>query len=104
MLLSVSATVGGALMMPAIDYRSTLDVPLGAILSLYKVKGWSAAKRPGLLHKALVNSETLISARNGLVGLDWQTRSPKRLVAYYPERLLRADELWRRVSVCAADE
>jgi GNAT superfamily N-acetyltransferase len=75
--------------MQAIDYRSTRDIPLGDVLSLYKANGWSAADKPGQLHKALINSETLISAWDGktLVGLG-NAISDGHLVVYYPHLLV----------------
>jgi|SRR5215467_14428381 len=75
--------------MPDIDYRSTHDVPLDGVLLLYKANGWSAAEKPELLHKALINSETLISAWDGgtLVGLG-NAVSDGHLVVYYPHLLV----------------
>jgi hypothetical protein len=93
MLLSVARAVGGALNDAC--HRLPLDPRCPACR-------WSAAERPELLHKAFVDSETLISARDGLVGLA-NAIFAERLVVYYPERWLRAD-LWRRVGITAADE
>jgi GNAT superfamily N-acetyltransferase len=57
--------------MQGIDYRSTGEISLRDILELYKANKWYAAEKPELLHKALLGSETLISAWDGetLVGL-----------------------------------
>jgi GNAT superfamily N-acetyltransferase len=76
-------------MTQTIDYRTTRNVPLGGILSLYKANGWSAAEKPDLLLKALVNSETLISAWDAdtLVGLG-NAISDGHLVVYYPHLLV----------------
>jgi GNAT superfamily N-acetyltransferase len=73
----------------AIDYRSTHDIPLDGVLTLYKANGWSAAEKPELLHKALLNSETLISAWDGqtLAGLG-NAISDGYLVVYYPHLLV----------------
>jgi GNAT superfamily N-acetyltransferase len=75
--------------MPDIDYRSTHDVPLDGVLLLYKANGWSAAEKPKLLHKALINSEALISAWDGgtLVGLG-NAISDGHMVVYYPHLLV----------------
>jgi GNAT superfamily N-acetyltransferase len=80
---------GEQMEMQAIDYRSTHDVPLEDVLILYKANGWSAAEKPELLHKALLNSETLISAWDGktLVGLG-NAISDGHLVVYYPHLLV----------------
>jgi hypothetical protein len=80
---------GEALEMQTVDYRSTRDIPLGDVLALYKANGWSAAEKPEALHKALVNSETLISAWDGeaLVGLG-NAISDGHLVVYYPHLIV----------------
>jgi GNAT superfamily N-acetyltransferase len=81
--------MGGHLEMPMLDYRSTRDVPLSDVLLIYRANGWSAAEKPELLHKALLNSETLISAWDGkkLVGLG-NAISDGHLVVYYPHLLV----------------
>jgi GNAT superfamily N-acetyltransferase len=75
--------------MQAIEYRSTRDISLNGLLSLYKANGWSAADKPDLLRKALLNSETLISAWDveTLVGLG-NAISDGHLVVYYPHLLV----------------
>jgi GNAT superfamily N-acetyltransferase len=75
--------------MRPIDYRSTHAIPLDDIVTLYKANGWSAAQKPEQLHKALLNSETLISAWDGdsLVGLG-NAISDGHLVVYYPHLLV----------------
>jgi len=72
-----------------LDYRSTRDIPLSDVLLIYRANGWSAAEKPELLHKALLNSETLISAWDGkkLVGLG-NAISDGHLVVYYPHLLV----------------
>jgi len=75
--------------MQAIEYRSTRDISLNGLLTLYKANGWSAADKPDLLRKALLNSETLISAWDveTLVGLG-NAISDGHLVVYYPHLLV----------------
>ena len=75
--------------MRTIDYRSDRDIPLDGVLKLYRANGWSAAGKPEPLHKALVNSETVISAWDGetLVGLG-NAISDGHLVVYYPHLLV----------------
>jgi GNAT superfamily N-acetyltransferase len=73
----------------SINYRATRDLPLEQILALYKANHWSSAEKPDLLHKALTNSETLISAWDGetLVGLG-NAISDGFLVVYYPHLIV----------------
>jgi GNAT superfamily N-acetyltransferase len=75
--------------MRMLDYRSTRDIPLSDVLLIYRANGWPAAEKPELLHKALLNSETLISAWDGekLVGLG-NAISDGYLVVYYPHLLV----------------
>jgi GNAT superfamily N-acetyltransferase len=75
--------------MQAIEYRSTRDISLNGLLSLYKANGWSAADKPDLLRRALLSSETLISAWDveTLVGLG-NAISDGHLVVYYPHLLV----------------
>lgn len=75
--------------MQDIAYRSTRDIPLDDVLALYRANAWSSAGKPTLLHKALGNSETVISAWSGatLVGLG-NAISDGYLVVYYPHLLV----------------
>jgi len=75
--------------MGSIDYRSTRDIPIGHVLSLYKANAWSAVEKPQLLHKGLLNSESLVSAWDGdkLVGIG-NAISDGHLVVYYPHLLV----------------
>ena len=59
------------------------------ILDLYRQNKWSSADRPDKLLKALENSHSLISAREGdkLVGLA-NSISDGYLVVYYPHLLI----------------
>lgn len=62
------------------------------ILALYAALDWSAAKKPELLYKALLNSDQLISAWDGekLVGLG-NAITDGYLVVYYPHMLIHPD-------------
>lgn len=75
--------------MTDLDYRSSRDLPLNEVLTLYRANGWSSAEKPELLHSALLNSETLISAWDGekLAGLG-NAISDGHLVVYYPHLLV----------------
>jgi GNAT superfamily N-acetyltransferase len=62
------------------------------ILPLYQANGWSSAQKPDLLHQALLNSHSLVSAWDGetLVGLG-NAISDGFLVVYYPHLLVNPD-------------
>lgn len=62
------------------------------IILLYRANGWSAANKPDLLFKALINSDTLITAWNGdeLIGLG-NAISDGYLVVYYPHLLVHPE-------------
>jgi GNAT superfamily N-acetyltransferase len=72
-----------------ITYRDTRDIGVDSIVALYGANGWSSAEKPDLLHKALINSETLVSAWHGsrLIGLG-NAISDGFLVVYYPHLLV----------------
>ncbi|WP_104381666.1 GNAT family N-acetyltransferase [Sphingobacterium sp. HMA12] len=59
------------------------------ILQLYQANKWSAAEKPELLMKALLNSHSLVTAWDGttLVGLG-NAISDGYLVVYYPHLLV----------------
>lgn len=71
------------------EYSETRDLPLKNVLTLYRANGWSAAEKPELLHKALLNSHSLVTAWDGdkLVGLG-NAISDGHLVVYYPHLLV----------------
>jgi ribosomal protein S18 acetylase RimI-like enzyme len=73
----------------AIQYRETRDLPLERILTLYRAHEWSSARKPELLHKALLASHSLVTAWDGseLVGLG-NAISDGFLVVYYPHLLV----------------
>jgi len=72
-----------------IRYSDTRDLPLESVLALYRANAWSAAEKPALLHKALLNSHSLVTAWDGpgLVGLG-NAISDGWLVVYYPHLLV----------------
>ena len=72
-----------------ITYRDTRDIGVDSIVTLYGANGWSSAEKPDLLHKALINSETLVSAWHGsrLIGLG-NAISDGFLVVYDPHLLV----------------
>lgn len=65
------------------------DLNADAILQLYQANKWSAAEKPELLMKALLNSHSLVTAWDGttLVGLG-NAISDGYLVVYYPHLLV----------------
>lgn len=74
---------------PDIRYSDTRDLPVEALVQLYRANGWSSAEKPALLQKALTASHALITAWNGdlLVGLG-NAISDGHLVVYYPHLLV----------------
>ncbi len=54
-----------------IEIKETKDIPLSAILELYKANHWSSAEKPAKLYNALINSHSLITVWHygKLVGL-----------------------------------
>lgn len=84
--------------MGAIDYRSTKALPTMDVVHLYEANGWSSARKPELLLRALSNSETLVSAWDSckLVGLG-NAISDGFLVVYYPHLLVLPDYRGRGV-------
>jgi GNAT superfamily N-acetyltransferase len=80
---------GNEVIHSAITYRDTRDIGVDSIVALYRANGWSSAAKPDLLHKALMNSETLVSAWDGsrLIGLG-NAISDGFLVVYYPHLLV----------------
>lgn len=72
---------------------STQNVPSKQeLFELYNANKWSSAFKLDLLHQALVNSETLVTAHLGgkLVGLA-NAISDKSLVVYFPHLLIHPD-------------
>jgi Acetyltransferase (GNAT) family. len=72
-----------------IKLRVDRDLNANDILQLYKANKWSAAEKPELLVKGLLNSHSLVTAWDGttLVGLG-NAISDGYLVVYYPHLLV----------------
>ncbi|KFF19551.1 GNAT family N-acetyltransferase [Flavobacterium hydatis] len=72
-----------------IKILETKEINIEDIIRLYKANEWSSAEKPDLLHKALLNSETLITAWDDkkLVGLG-NAISDGYLTVYYPHLLV----------------
>jgi len=75
-----------------IEIKETKEIIKGKIIKLYEANKWSSAKKPDLLYKALMNSDSLITAWDGnrLVGLG-NAISDGYLVVYYPHLLVHPD-------------
>ena len=66
------------------------DIPeKSEIIGLYEANSWSSAKKPDQLYKALLNSSSLITARqnNILIGMG-NALTDGHLVVYYPHLLV----------------
>lgn len=72
-----------------IRYSDTRDLPVEAVVRLYRANGWSSAEKPLLLQKALASSHAVITAwdRELLVGLG-NAINDGHLVVYYPHLLV----------------
>jgi len=72
-----------------IEIKETKEINIEKIIKLYKANKWSSAEKPDLLYKALMNSDSLITAWDGnrLVGLG-NAISDGYLVVYYPHLLV----------------
>jgi len=75
-----------------IEIKETKEINKEKIIELYKANKWSSAEKPDLLYKALMNSDSLITAWDGnrLVGLR-NAISDGYLVVYYPHLLVHPD-------------
>ncbi len=75
-----------------IEIKETKEINKEKIIKLYKANKWSSAEKPDLLYKALMNSDSLITAWDGnrLVGLG-NAISDGYLVVYYPHFLVHPD-------------
>jgi GNAT superfamily N-acetyltransferase len=75
-----------------IKIKETKEISAEKIIKLYKANKWSSAEKPDLLYKALMNSDSLITAWDGnrLVGLG-NAISDGYLVVYYPHLLVDPD-------------
>lgn len=72
-----------------ITISPTKEIPIEQLVTLYKANEWSSADKPEVLHKALINSHSLISAWHDdqLVGIG-NAISDGHLVVYYPHLLV----------------
>ena len=68
------------------------DIAIEQILPIYQANEWSSAQKPQILHQALLNSHSLVSAWDGekLVGIG-NAISDGFLVVYYPHLLVHPD-------------
>ena len=75
-----------------IEIKETKEINKEKIIELYQANKWSSAEKPDLLYKALMNSDSLITAWDGdrLVGLG-NAISDGYLVVYYPHLLVHPD-------------
>lgn len=92
-----------------IEYRQSKDIAKDAVVGLYRIVGWSSAKKPDQLYRGLTNSDSLVTAWDGpqLVGLA-NAISDGLLVVYYPHLVVHPDyqgrgigrelmnQLWKR--------
>ena len=78
--------------MNKIEYKFKKDLPKDQVIALYKSVDWSSAEKPDLLLKALRNSHTVVTARDGerLVGLG-NAISDGYLVVYYPHLVVHPE-------------
>lgn len=75
-----------------ITFSDRRDILIEQILPIYESNGWSSARKPQILHQALLNSHTLVSAwdEEKLVGIG-NAISDGFLVVYYPHLLVDLD-------------
>jgi GNAT superfamily N-acetyltransferase len=76
------------------DLRVRLDdaIERGEVIDLYRANKWSSAEKPAQLLAALLNSHSLVTAREGakLIGLA-NAISDGHLVVYYPHMLVHPE-------------
>ncbi|WP_010182166.1 GNAT family N-acetyltransferase [Aquimarina agarilytica] len=72
-----------------IKISTSKKIDLTQIINLYEANKWSAAKKPEILQKALMNSHSVVSAwdNDKLIGLG-NAISDNYLVVYYPHLLV----------------
>jgi GNAT superfamily N-acetyltransferase len=75
-----------------ITFSEERDIGIEQILPIYELNGWSSAQKPKVLHQALLNSHSLVSAwhHEKLVGIG-NAISDGFLVVYYPHLLVHPD-------------
>jgi GNAT superfamily N-acetyltransferase len=71
--------------MMTITYRDDAKPSQDSLVALYETVRWSSAKKPDVLHRALLSSHSLVTAWQGdlLVGLG-NAISDGHLVVYFP--------------------
>ena len=76
----------------SIRYVESTEIPIDAVIRLYRMHDWSSANKPQRLERALRNSHSLVSAWDGdnLVGLA-NSISDGHLVVYYPHAVVHPD-------------
>ena len=79
-------------MRDGIVLRDSNEVPIDAVLDLYRTMDWSSANKPEQLHQGLENSDCLITAWDAdrLIGLG-NAISDGFLVVYYPHLIVHPD-------------
>ena len=72
-----------------IQFSKRKDIPVKKLVALYETNGWSSAKKPALLQKAISNSATVLSAwiDDELIGI-CNAITDGYLVIYYPHMLV----------------
>ena len=87
-----------------IEIKETKEINKEEIIKLYQANKWSSAEKPDLLYKALMNSDSLITAWDGnrLVGLG-NAISDGYLVVYYPHLLIHPDYQGRGIGGMIVD-
>jgi len=75
-----------------VEYSFSSDFSKDEVIALYEANGWSSAKKPDILLKALNGSHSVVTARLGsrLLGLG-NAISDGHLVVYYPHLLVHPD-------------
>ncbi|MCU7829078.1 MAG: GNAT family N-acetyltransferase [Candidatus Thiodiazotropha sp. (ex Myrtea sp. 'scaly one' KF741663)] len=72
-----------------IKIETNVQIEESEVVDLYQANGWSSAQKPDKLMPALLNSDTLVTARiaGKLVGIG-NAISDGHLVVYYPHMLV----------------
>lgn len=75
-----------------ITYKETKDIPREKVIRIYQANEWSSANKPEQLYRALLNSDSLVSAwkNDVLIGIG-NAISDGHLVVYYPHLLILPD-------------
>ncbi|MEL6777817.1 MAG: GNAT family N-acetyltransferase [Cyanobacteria bacterium J06597_16] len=72
-----------------ITFSRQHNIDIEQVLQLYQANGWSSAEKPQALHRALLNSHSVVSAwdKQRLIGIG-NAISDGALVVYYPHLLI----------------